>query len=61
MPFPFDFCTAESIKICVLVYPQKKCRKEKPHLTTKGPKNLNLYLEAEKLIFMSSIQYAVVM
>ena len=26
-----------------------------------GPKNSDLYLEVEKMIFMSSVQYAVVM
>ena len=52
---------AYSIMAYVLIYPLKKCLKERPSLTKNGPKNLDFYLKAEKMIFMSPVQNVVVM
>ena len=48
---------ADTIKACGLIYlfPWKNAKKN--DLTMNGPKNLDLYLEAEKMIFMCSVQY----
>ena len=46
-----------SIKTCVLIYTMKKWRKERPSLTTNRPKNVDLYLVTEKMIFMFSVCY----
>ena len=52
--------TAYSIKACAYLLPEKKFQKERPSITMNGPKNLDFYLEAEKMFFMSSVQYAIV-